>query len=105
MSVEGRANGVSIAAALAGAAAGAGMIGGSIGIVLGIVAAMVLDALVGWLMKALSDDIFRPQSSSIYMETASATFAGGAMVSPLSFLDYRDHGGHYRVAYDWEITR
>lgn len=95
------------AGAAIGAAAGAsiGTIGGPLGSVIGVVAGAILGALVGWLVSALKDDIFAPQVASITFTGANDTFAGGGLVSPVMNLTYQDHGGKYRVQYDWEIVR
>jgi hypothetical protein len=98
--------------AAAGAAIGAeigGSIGttiaGPLGTVIGIVAGAILGVLVGWIVSTLKDDIFPPQASSVTFSSASDTFAGGSLVSNLLYLHYRDHGGHYRVTYDWQLLR
>lgn len=96
----------------AGAAIGAGIggsigtvIGGPLGIIIGVAAGAILGALIGWLVSILQDDIFEPKTSSLFLYSANDTFPGGALVSPRMELHYRDHGGHYRITYDWEITR
>ncbi len=98
--------------AAAGAAIGAGIggsvgtaIGGPLGTIIGIAAGAVLGALVGWLVGVLKDDIFSPQASSLHLPDGAATFAGGALTSPKASFNFRDHGGHYRVVYDWHLTR
>ncbi len=98
--------------AAAGAAIGAeigGSIGtaiaGPLGTIIGVVAGAILGALIGWLISALKDDIFAPQASSAIFATNNDTFAGGSLVSPPMFFHYQDHGGHYRVKFDWQIVR
>jgi hypothetical protein len=98
--------------AAAGAAIGAGIgaslgtaIGGPLGTIIGVAAGAILGALIGWLVGVLKDDIFRPQASSLHLPDGAATFAGGSLTSPRATFDFRDHGGHYRVVYDWQITR
>lgn len=80
-------------------------IGGPLGTIIGVVAGAILGALIGWLVSALSDDIFPTQASSLFLYTAADTFPGGGLVSPPLQWHFRDHGGHYQITYDWEITR
>lgn len=98
--------------AAAGAAIGAGIggslgtvIGGPLGTIIGVAAGAILGALVGWLIAMFKDDIFRPQASTLHLPNGSATFAGGSLTSPKAVFNFRDHGGHYKVTYDWQITR
>lgn len=98
--------------AAAGAAIGAAIggtvgttVGGPLGTIIGIVAGAILGALVAWLVTVLKDDIFPPEASSAFFGSASDTFAGGGLISPQMYLHYRDHGGHYRLTYDWQIVR
>ena len=80
-------------------------IGGPLGTIIGAVAGAILGALVGWLISAIKDDIFTPQSAAVALPSPAATFAGGALTSPTFSLNFRDHGGHYRVFYSWKINR
>ena len=98
----GAAAGAAIGAAIGGSVGTA--IGGPLGIIIGVAAGAILGALIGWLASVLQDDIFAPQASSLFLSSANDTFQGGALVSPRKEFHYRDHGGHYRITYDWEIT-
>lgn len=80
-------------------------VGGPIGAIIGVAAGAIIGALVGWLIGALKDDIFEPQSAALRLPVHDSTFAGGSLTSPTMTLDFRDHGGHYRVYYSWQITR
>lgn len=103
---------IAAVSAAAGAAIG-GAIGGSIGTalggplgtIIGAVAGAILGALVAWIIAAVKDDIFTPQSAAVHLPKANATFAGGALTSPQFSLDFRDHGGHYRLWYTWQLIR
>lgn len=99
----GAAAGAAIGTAIGGSVGTA--IGGPLGTIIGLVAGAILGALVGWLVSILSDDIFAPLASSLFLYSGNETFAGGGLVSPRMEFHYRDHGGHYRILYDWEITR
>ncbi len=99
----GTAAGAAIGAAIGGSVGTA--IGGPLGTIIGVVAGAILGEIVNWLASLFADDIFTPQSSSLFLQSAQDTFPGGGLVSPRMALHYRDHGGHYRVMYDWEITR
>mgnify|MGYP006204557761 CR=1 FL=1 len=99
-----------IGAGLAAIGAGIGgslgtVIGGPLGTIIGVAAGAILGALVGWLIAMFKDDIFRPQASTLHLPNGSATFAGGSLTSPKAAFHFRDHGGHYKVTYDWQITR
>lgn len=98
--------------AAAGLAIGAGVggtlgtaIGGPLGAIIGAVAGAIIGALVGWLISALKDDIFTPQAAAVHLPHSASTFAGGALTSPQFTVNFRDHGGHYRVYYSWKINR
>lgn len=80
-------------------------IGGPLGTIIGAVAGAILGALVGWLISAVKDDIFTPQSAAVHLPRSNATFAGGALTSPQFTMDFRDHGGHYRAYYTWQLVR
>lgn len=99
----GAAAGAAIGVAIGGSVGT--VIGGPLGTIIGVVAGAILGALIGWLISAFKDDIFRPQASALHLPTAATTFAGGSLTSPKSTLNFRDHGGHYKVIYDWQITR
>jgi hypothetical protein len=103
---------IAAVSAAAGAAIGAAVggslgtaIGGPLGTIIGAVAGAILGALVGWIISAVKDDIFTPQSAAVHLPKPNATFAGGALTSPQFTLDFRDHGGHYRVWYTWHLIR
>jgi Glycine zipper len=94
--------------AAAGAAAGGALgtaIGGPLGTIIGAVAGAILGALIGWLISAIKDDIFTPQSAAVQLPKSNSTFAGGALTSPQLTMDFRDHGGHYRAWYTWQLVR
>ena len=107
---------VAVIIAAVGAAAGAAIgvavggtvgtaIGGPLGTIIGAVAGAILGALVGWLISAIKDDIFTPQSAAVHLPKPNSTFAGGALTSPQFTMDFRDHGGHYRAWYTWQLVR
>lgn len=99
----GAAAGAAIGTAIGGSIGTA--IGGPLGTIIGVAAGAILGALIGWLIAIFKDDIFRPQASSLHLPDGAATFAGGALTSPKATFHFRDHGGYYRVVYDWQITR
>ena len=65
----------------------------------------ILGALVGWIISAVKDDIFTPQSAAVHLPTHNATFSNGALTSPQFTVNFNDHGGYYRVYYSWKINR
>lgn len=87
-----------------GTAAGV-TIGGALGTIIGIVAGLILEELVSSLVSALKDDIFQPQTSVAVLQSPHDTFPGGSLVSPASHMYFEDHGGKYRVKYDWVLSR
>ncbi|HEX4880543.1 MAG TPA: hypothetical protein VFV39_11900 [Limnobacter sp.] len=99
----GAAAGAAIGTAIGGSLGTA--IAGPLGTIIGVVAGAILGALIGWLVGLFQDDIFEPQAAALHLPNGNATFAGGSLTSPKQYLHFRDHGGHYRVAYDWQITR
>ncbi len=99
----GAAAGLAIGGAIGGTVGTA--IGGPLGTIIGAVAGAILGALVGWIISAVKDDIFTPQSAAVHLPKPNATFAGGALTSPQFTLDFRDHGGHYRAYYTWQLVR
>ena len=99
----GAAAGLAIGGAIGGTVGTA--IGGPLGTIIGAVAGAILGALVGWLISAVKDDIFTPQSAAVHLPKPNSTFAGGALTSPQFSLDFRDHGGHYRAYYTWQLVR
>ena len=99
----GAAAGAAIGSAIGGSVGTA--IGGPLGTIIGVAAGAILGALIGWLVSVLQDDIFAPQASSLFLYSVNDTFQGGSLISPRQEFHYRDHGGHYRITYDWEITR
>ena len=99
----GAAAGAAIGASIGGSIGTAA--GGPIGTIIGVAAGAILGALIGWLISALQDDIFPPQAASLFLYKQNTTFPGGSLISPQKELHYRDHGGHYRITYDWEIVR
>lgn len=103
LSALGAAAGAAIGAAIGGSVGTA--VGGPIGTIIGIAAGMILGALVAWLASAFRDDMFEPQVARLSLPSANSTFANGSLISPVMAFDYRDHGGHYRVQYSWQIVR
>jgi hypothetical protein len=99
----GAAAGLAIGGAIGGTIGTA--IGGPLGTIIGAVAGAILGALVGWLISAVKDDIFTPQSAAVHLPKPNASFAGGALTSPQFTMDFRDHGGHYRAYYTWQLVR
>ncbi|TVQ56109.1 MAG: hypothetical protein EA355_08070 [Rhodobacteraceae bacterium] len=63
-----------------------------------------MGGIVGWLIRVLSDDIFRPKSAFVTLPTGGSNFSGN-LTSPIQHLDFIDHGGHYRALYSWQLVR
>ncbi|GAB4001148.1 hypothetical protein GCM10028807_56570 [Spirosoma daeguense] len=93
--------GGAIGAAVGGAIGGA--VGGPLGILAGAAIGFILGALVEWIVGLIQDDTFAPQVAIAEFGSINATF-NGSMNSPIQTLNYVDHGGHYQVRYNWEIS-
>lgn len=103
---------IAAVSAAAGAAIGTAIggtlgtaLGGPLGAIIGAVAGAIIGAIVGWIISALKDDIFTPQAAAVHLPNTLSTFAGGSLTSPQFTVNFRDHGGHYRVYYSWKINR
>ena len=103
LTVLGAAAGAYIGAHIGGSIGTA--VGGPLGTVIGIVAGAILGALIAWLVGILGDDIFSPEASTLTLPTPDTVFGDGGLISARQSFHYRDHGGHYKITYDWEITR
>lgn len=79
-------------------------LGGPIGGVIGLLAGLAIDYLIGALVSAFNDDIFKPKIATLFLPTADATFSNN-LRSPMKAFDYKEHNGHYRVYYRWKIER
>jgi len=80
-------------------------IGGPLGTIIGISAGAIVGCLIDFIANILQDDIFMPQETSLLLNSAIDTFPDGGLISPKMNFLYIDHGGCYRIDYDWEITR
>lgn len=99
----GAAAGSAIGSAIGGSVGS--VIAGPLGAIIGAVAGAIIGALVAWLINALKDDIFAPKASTITLYSTSNIFPNGSCISPLMYFHYHGFGGHYRLAYDWQIKR
>lgn len=98
--------GVSVGSSIGAGVGGViGTLGGPLGFIIGAVAGAILGAIIGWIISATRDDLFIPQMAGIEIPDPTATFEGGGLVSPVQSLEFRGHGGWYRVWYSWQIVR
>lgn len=91
-----------------GGAFGDPVIGKAIGKVIGQVVAWVVDKLVGWLIKLLKDDIFKPYTAWVTVPSTGARWnysngAWGNPWSPVRTVRFSGFGGRYRLDYQWHI--
>ncbi len=101
----GGAAGAAIGAAIGGTVGTA--IAGPLGTIIGILAGIILGALITWLVDAFADDVFQPSEdhqSIIFIPSATSSFNGNDD-SPVQTMTFQDHGGTYRVRYNWRIVR
>ena len=64
---------------------------------MGFVVGLVFDYLKGlW-----GDEVFKPITVSATISSLTSRFPGGQDNSTDRTLDYKGHGGHYQLTYDW----
>ncbi|HRC55067.1 MAG: hypothetical protein IPI49_14955 [Myxococcales bacterium] len=81
-----------------------GTSGGPIGTIIGSVVGWIVGQVFAWLKAWWSDDVFAPQTVSISLPSANATFSGGAKDSLERTLTYQGFGGTYAVTFDWILS-
>ncbi len=74
-----------------------------VGIVVGKVVKWTLGNLIGWMKEVVEDDVFPPAIVSTRLLTADDTFINNRFTSHKESKDFRGHGGHYRITYDWNL--
>ncbi|MEU9898013.1 hypothetical protein ACIBCS_14485 [Streptomyces phaeochromogenes] len=88
-----------LAAAIGGAI---GASGGPVGILIG----MAVGAAVGWVFDQLKglfgDEVFKPVTVNAVIPSLTGRWAGRPFTAP-AVADYRGHGGHYQLTYDWRM--
>jgi hypothetical protein len=92
-------------AGLASTVGGAvGAAGGPGGAAIGAVAGAVVDKAFGELAGLVGDEVFPPKTVSVKLSSADHRFQGGATDSPEATLDFKAHGGTYRIICDWRLV-
>ena len=70
---------------------------------IGAAAPAVLSYLKNKLSALFSDDVFRPQFTTVTIGSKDFTWSG-SKVSARKTLLFSDHGGKYEVVYDWALN-
>jgi len=86
---------------LVGAAVGS--VGGPAGMAIGAIAGTAVDEAFGKLAKLVGDDVFPPRTAEVTLQSPEHRFKGGALDSPEFLLEYKAHGGTYRLVCDWRL--
>ncbi|WP_033328010.1 hypothetical protein [Streptomyces yerevanensis] len=91
-----------VAAALAAAIGGAiGSPGGPLGIAIGVAVGFVVGLVFDYLKGLWGDEVFKPITVSATISSLISRFPGGQDNSTDRTLDFKGHGGHYQLTYDW----
>ncbi len=94
-----------VIAALAAAIGGAiGASGGPIGALIGAAVGYIVGKVFEWFKSVWEDDVFPPVNTQVVLPNPFATF-GGSTDTVDAVATFKGHGGHYRVAYDWQLAR
>ena len=95
---------VAVRAQLASAVGGAiGVAGGPAGVAIGIVVGAAVDKAFGALKNLVGDELFKPKTVNVAVRSLEHRFQGGAADSPEAILDFKAHGGTYRLVCDWRL--
>jgi hypothetical protein len=63
----------------------------------------VVDKLFQFLADLIGDDVFKPVTPSISIQSLTQRFAGGKTDCPDGVATFRGHGGTYKIIYDWRL--
>lgn len=63
----------------------------------------ILDFVIGKIMGAFADDVFKPQLATIQIPKADFNW-GGTNDSAEKTVTFRDHSGIYDLTYDWRLV-
>lgn len=63
----------------------------------------IIDFAKRQLIRGLRDEVFLPQEATIAITSPSHTWSG-SKDSVEKTVHFREHGGHYTVVYDWQLS-
>jgi hypothetical protein len=63
----------------------------------------VVDKLFQYLANLIGDDVFKPVTASISIQSLTQRFTGGRTDCPDGVATFRGHGGEYKIIYDWRL--
>jgi hypothetical protein len=63
----------------------------------------VVDKVFQFLADVIGDDVFKPVTASISIQSLTQRFAGGKTDCPDGVATFRGHGGEYKIVYDWRL--
>ncbi len=93
------------AAAIAAAGAIAGtVIEPGVGTMIGLIVGVVIGAVVTWIMESLKDDIFDPESTSLFLQDKASLFEGGARKTPPLTTQFKRDNAIYELKYEKELA-
>ena len=79
---------------------------GVLGDIVGVAAGALLGSVLQWLAKIVNEDVFSPMTSMLSLKALDSDFDGGVLTSHPQDFNFRGRGqAHYRVTYDWQLTR
>ncbi|WP_328496948.1 hypothetical protein OHS59_32705 [Streptomyces sp. NBC_00414] len=88
-----------LAAAVGG---GTGPSGGPAGILIGMAVGTAVGRLFDELKGLYGDEVFKPVTVCAVVPALTGRWAGRPVTAP-AVADFRGHGGHYQLTYDWRM--
>jgi hypothetical protein len=80
-----------------------GATGGPIGVAIGTAVGFVVGKVFDALADAFGDDVFKPVTVSLLVQSLAHTFDGGKTEDRTRSVDFKGHNGHYRLFYRWRV--
>jgi hypothetical protein len=63
----------------------------------------VVDKVFQYLAKLIGDDVFKPVTASISVQSLTQRFTGNKTDSPDGVATFKGYGGEYKIVYDWRL--
>lgn len=80
-----------------------GASGGPVGIAIGIAVGWAVGKVWELFGRIWGDDVFPPVTIRNTVSSLTGRWPGGRTDSPERTVDFRGHGGHYTLTYDWRL--
>lgn len=84
--------------------AGIGELGGPIGAAIGAAVGFILGELFKLFKEAWEDDIFKPFTVKMKVQSPGDLWNGNKTESGLGWINWKGHGGEYKLWFDWHIS-